>query len=173
MNSIHSIFQHFHFYQTNPFLFIIMVGIDTCLAQGPHSLPRLQQDTSRTDLGTQLFLKAQPPLTALPISQSTLFHQNNNFLDSTYITHLLAKHPEVREVVLKEYIRLNLSNKTDMNLTQSLSMYLVGNPILENDLKLKIQRYGVPYDPLRLKAWQIGYTFYMNEVISWLKNRLK
>jgi hypothetical protein len=77
---------------------------------------------------------------------------NINFIGSTsIITQVLEKHPELRDAVLKEYIRLQLANevKTNNNLKKTLRLYLIEQPTLEDDLKRMMQLYGLPYNPIR------------------------
>ena len=64
---------------------------------------------------------------------------------------ILEKHPELRSVILNEYIRLQITNeiKIENNNKESLRLYLIGEPTLEDDLKRMMQLYGLPYNPLR------------------------
>ena len=125
-----------------------MIGTEKILAQTSYSSAHPKQDTSRTDSGSLHFQKApQPPSSMFPPLRNSL-PGNINFIGSTSITKVLEKHPELRDVVLKEYIRLQLVNevKDENNLKK---YYLIGQPTLEDDLKRKMQLYGLPYDPLR------------------------
>jgi hypothetical protein len=76
---------------------------------------------------------------------------NINFIGSTsIITQVLEKHPELRDAVLKEYIHLQLAKeKVENNLEKTLRLYLIGQPTLGDDLKRKMQLYGLPYNPIR------------------------
>jgi hypothetical protein len=173
MNSIHSVIQHVILYHITIFIFFVMIGIGKCLAQTSHSPDMLRQDTSRSNMRTYHGLNDQLLLPPLFIRLIDLRQKSNDFTGLRSILQILTKHPELRDVALKEYIHLNLSNNIDINFAQSLSIYLVGNPILENDLKRNMQRFGVPYDPIRPKIYQIGYTVYLKNVISWIEKILR
>ena len=173
MNKIHSVFHYSNYCQTGIVLVAIFLGIEKSLSQDSLSLSYSNLDTSKTAIGTHRFLKSLSPAASLLFPAGNFLQQNTDGLDIVCVTQLLAAHPELRNAALQEQLHLKRSNMTGNNFTQSLNIYLLGNPILENDLKQKMQRYGVPYDPLRPTVWQIGYTFYLNEVISWIKNRLK
>ena len=150
MNSIHSVFQRARFYQIMLIYFII-IGTEKSLAQTFHSSVHPKQDTSRTDSGTRPFLKEPQSSSSMFFPLINSIPENINFIGSTSITQILEKHPELRDAVLKEYIRLQIANevKTENNLKRSLRLYLIGEPALEDDLKRKMQLYGLPYDPLR------------------------
>ena len=146
------------------------MGIEKSFAQDSLSLDSPNQDTSKFVIGMHRFLKTQPPVASLFFPARNFLQQNTDGLDIARITQLLAAHPELRNAALKEYIRLNLSNTIGNNFTQSLNIYLLGNPILENNLTMNLRRYGVPNNPLRPTAYQIGCTFYLRDVISWIEN---
>jgi hypothetical protein len=150
MNLIHSVFQHARFYQIT-LIYFIMIGTEKSLAQTSHSSAHPKQDTSRTDIGTRPFRKVPQPSSSLFFPFRNSIPGNINFIGSTSISHVLEKHPELRDAVLKEYIRLQLANegKTDNNLKKTLRLYLIGQPTLGDELKRKMQLYGLPYDPLR------------------------
>jgi hypothetical protein len=173
MNSTHSVFRYSNYYRTGIVLVAILMGIEKSLAQDSLSLAYPNQDTSKSVTGTHRFLRAQSPVASLLFPARNFLQQNTDGLAIARITQLLAAHPELRNAALQEQLRLKLSNTIDNNFTQSLNIYLLGNPILENKLTMNMRRYGVPYDPLRPTAYQIGYTFYLNDVISWMENGWK
>ena len=149
MNSIHSVFQRARFYQIT-LIYFIMIGTEKSLAQTSHSSTNPKQDTSRTDIGTRPFRKAPQPSSSMFFPLRNSIPGNINFIGSTSITQVLEKHPELRDAVLKEYIHLQLAKeKVENNLEKTLRLYLIGQPSLEDDLKWKMQLYGLPYDPLR------------------------
>lgn len=128
-----------------------MIGTEKSLAQTSHSSANPKQDTSRTDIGTRPFRKAPQPSSSMFFPFRNSIPGNINFIGSTSISQVLEKHPELRDAILKEYIRLQLANegKTDNNLKKTLRLYLIGQPTLGDDLKRKMKLYGLPYDPLR------------------------
>ena len=75
---------------------------------------------------------------------------------------ILEKHPELRSVILNEYIRLQITNeiKIENNNKESLRLYLIGEPTLEDDLKRMMQLYGLPYNPLRPRLLGIGVSIF-------------
>ena len=150
MISIHYFFQHLCFYQIT-LVFFIMIGTEKILAQTSYSSAHPKQDTSRTDSGSLHFQKAPqlPSSMFFPLRNSV--PEDMNFIGSTSITQILEKHPELRDAVLKEYIRLQIANevKAENNLKKTLRLYFIGEPTLEDDLKRMMQLYGLPYDPLR------------------------
>ena len=149
MNSIHSVFQRARFYQIT-LIYFIMIGTEKSLAQMSHSSAHPKQDTLRTDSGSLHFQKApQPPSSMFPPLRNSL-PGNINFIGSTSITQVLEKHPELRDAVLKEYIHIQLAKeKVENNLEKTLRLYLIGQPTLGDDLKRKMQLYGLPYNPIR------------------------
>jgi hypothetical protein len=150
MNSIHSVFQRSRFYQIT-IIYFIMIGTEKNLAQTSHSSANPKQDTPRTDIGTRPFRKTQQSSSSMFFPLRNSIPGNINFIGSTSIMQVLEKHPELRDAVLKEYIRLQLAYevKNDNNLKKTLRLYLIGQPTLEDDLKRKMKLYGLPYDPLR------------------------
>ena len=149
MNSIHSVFQRARFYQIT-LIYFIMIGTEKSLAQTSHSSANPKQDTSRTDIGTRPFRKAPQPSSSMFFPLRNSIPGNINFIGSTSITQVLEKHPELRDAVLKEYIHIQLAKeKVENNLEKTLRLYLIGQPTLGDDLKRKMQLYGLPYDPLR------------------------
>jgi hypothetical protein len=171
MSSIHPISPHLCFYQIFFILFII-IKTETSPAQMPHSSGNPKQDTSRIDRGSHHMLEEQLVLPSFSLQINNGFNKNSNLKGSMSIVLILENYTELRNAGLKEYIRQQLSNETDINVARKLNINLVGNPILENELRRKLQRYGVPYDPLRPTVWQIGYTFYFKDVISCLEKIL-
>ena len=149
MNSIHSVFQRARFYQIT-LIYFIMIGTEKSLAQTSHSSANPKQDTSRTDIGTRPFRKAPQPSSSMFFPLRNSIPVNINFIGSTSITQVLEKHPELRDAVLKEYIHLQLAKeKVENNLEKTLRLYLIGQPTLGDDLKRKMQLYGLPYNPIR------------------------
>jgi hypothetical protein len=149
MKSIHSVFQRAHFYQIT-LIYFIMIGTEKSLTQTSHSSANPKQDTSRTDIGTRPFRKAPQPSSSIFFPFRNSISGNINFIGSTSITQVLEKHPELRDAVLKEYIHIQLAKeKVENNLEKTLRLYLIGQPTLGDDLKRKMQLYGLPYDPLR------------------------
>ena len=150
MNSIHSVFQRARIYQIT-LIYFILIGTEKSLAQTSHSSANPKQDTSRTDIGTRPFRKAPQPSSSMFFPLRNSIPGNINFIGSTSITQVLEKHPELRDAVLKEYIRLQLANevKTNNNLKKTLRLYLIEQPTLEDDLKRMMQLYGLPYNPIR------------------------
>jgi hypothetical protein len=173
MISTHSVSHYSNYYHTGIVLVAILMGIEKSLAQDSLSLATPNQDTSKTIIGTHRFLRARSSAASLFFPAGNFLQQHTDGFDIVRITRLLAAHPELRNASLQEQLRLKLSNTIDNNFTQSLNIYLLRNPILENKLTMNMRGYGVPYDPLRPTAYQIGWTFYLNDVISWMKNGWK
>ena len=150
MNSIHSVFQRAGIYQIT-LIYFILIGTEKSLAQTSHSSANPKQDTSRTDIGTHPFRKTPQSSSSMFFPLRNSIPGNINLIGSTSITQVLEKHPELRDAVLEEYIHLQLANevKTDNNLKKTLRLYLIGQPTLGDDLKRKMQIYGLPYNPLR------------------------
>ena len=161
MISIRYFFQHLCFYQIT-LVFFIMIGTEKILAQTSHSSANPKQDTSRTDIGTRPFRKAPQSSSSMFFPLRNSIPGNINFIGSTSITHVLEKHPELRDAVLKEYIRLQTANevKAENKLKKTLRLYFIGEPTLEDDLKRMIQLYGLPYDPLRPRLVGISVSIF-------------
>jgi hypothetical protein len=138
-----------------------MIGNEKTLAQKSYSPGNPKQDTSRTDIGTRPFRKAPQPSSSMFFPLRNSVHGNINFTGSTSLTQILEKHPELRDAVLKKYVRLQLVNeKAENNLKKTLKLYLIGQPTLEDDLKRKMQLYGLPYDPLRPRLVGISVSIF-------------
>jgi len=150
MISIHYIFQHLCFCQIT-FIIFILIGSEETLAQKSYSPDNPKQDTSRTDNGTFPFRTAPQPSSSMFFPLRNSIPGNINFIGSPSLTQVLEKNPELRDAVLKEYIRLQLLNevKTNINLKKTLRLYLIEQPTLEDDLKRMMQLYGLPYNPIR------------------------
>lgn len=149
MISIHYISQHLCFCQIT-LIFFIIIGSEKTHAQKSYSPRHPKQDTSRIDIETHSFQKAPQPSSSMFLPLRNSIPGNINFIGSTSITKVLEKHPVLRDAVLKEYLHLQLAKeKVENNLEKNLRLYLIGQPILEDDLKRNIQLYGLPYNPLR------------------------
>jgi hypothetical protein len=132
-----------------------------------------RQDTSRFDERTHSKLEERSVPPSVFYRPNGEFNKHIENARSNSMVLILEKYPELRSTALKDFIYLQLSNKTDISFTQRLCMYFKRTPTLENDLRLKMRRYGVPYDPLRPTAYKIGYTFYIRDIVSWLANKLR
>lgn len=71
----------------------------------------------------------------------------NSTIGPLSIEQLLEKHPELNDVILKEFIRNHLAN--DKDLAQQLKLYTPQASFLEREARRNVERYGVPYDPIR------------------------
>jgi len=128
-----------------------MIGSEETLAQKSYSPDIPKQDTSGTDNGTLPFRTAPQPSSSMFFPLRNYIPGNINFIGSPSLTQVLEKKPELRDAVLKEYIRLQSLNevKTNNNLKKTLRLYLIEQPTLEDNLKRMMQLYGLPYNPIR------------------------
>ena len=128
-----------------------MIGSEETLAQKSYSPDIPKQDTSGTDNGTLPFRTAPQPSSSMFFPLGNSIPGNINFIGSPSLIQVLEKNPELRDAVLKEYIRLQSLNevKTNNNLKKTLRLYLIEQPTLEDDLKRMMQLYGLPYNPIR------------------------
>lgn len=140
----------------------MMIGSEKSIAQKYYSTSNPKQDSSRIDIGASSFLKAPQPKSSLFSPPRGPIPQNINFIGSISLVQILEKHPELRSVILNEYIRLQITNeiKIENNNKESLRLYLIGEPTLEDDLKRMMQLYGLPYNPLRPRLLGIGVSIF-------------
>ena len=158
---IRYIFQYLCLYQIT-LIFFITIGTEKSLAQKYYSTSNPKQDSSRIDIGAYSFLKAPQPKSSLFSPPRGPISQNINFIGSISLVQLLEKHPELRGVILNEYIRLQITNeiKNENNNKERLRLYLIGEPTLEDDLKRMMQLYGLPYNPLRPRLLGISVSIF-------------
>jgi hypothetical protein len=170
MNAIHPIVRSLRFYEIVPIL--IIIGCEQCFTQKSYSAIIPNRDTLRFDNGIHYSVEKRSSCQSVFGRTINDINKNNYLKDSMSPVLIMEICPELRNAMLREYIRQPLSGNADNNITWKLRIYLVGNPKLENELRRKVQRFGVPYDPLRPTAWQIGYTFYVHDIIGWLEKKL-
>ena len=140
----------------------MVIGSEKSLAQKYYSTSNPKQDPSRIDIGASSFLKAPQPKSSLFSPPRGPIPQNINLIGSISLVQILEKHPELRGVILNEYIRLQIINeiKNENNNKESLRLYLIGEPTLEDGLKRMMQLYGLPYNPLRPRLLGISVSIF-------------
>jgi hypothetical protein len=166
MNSIHSMLPHLNLYKIVTVIFILVLA-EKSTAQDAFSSIDQRQDTPRFDVRTRSKLEERPVLLSDFHQPNGEFNKHTGIDRTKSMVRMLEKYPELRSTALKEYFRLMLLMKTDLNFSQRLYLNYKRTSTLENDLRMKMRRYGVPCDPLRPTAYQIGYTVYIGDIISW------
>jgi len=74
----------------------------------------------------------------------------NNDISPLSIEQFLEKYPELKDVLLKEFILMHLvKDKGKNGMVQVLNFYIPSMSPLEREARLNMKRYGVPYNPLR------------------------
>jgi hypothetical protein len=146
MNSFLHIYTVPHFFQII-IIFYIMVCNEISLAQNSPSMIDTLQGSSRTGMRSDPFHDEQPPAPWFFLPFSDPLH--SNFTGSASVRKIMEKYPYLRDAVMKEYLRLSLNKKTDINVTQRLQLYFLEEPYFIDEFRRNILLYGVPYNPLR------------------------
>ena len=156
------------YYHITLFIFILVVQQQSDAQPNPQQLDQIQHTRTDDRDNHQTIEKRSPLLKNLPCDIMSPY-KHNDFQESETIVRLLEEYPQCRDVILKDFFRAHLSHVADSNLSQSLCIGWKGYPSLENELRSNVQRYGVPNNPFIPRAYQIGTTFYLRDLISILK----
>ncbi|GEM_PF-3518311 len=138
------------------------------------------QDSSKNEMIENRMQKQNPSRSSplIPFTD-TFLGSLNNFTSQEKIvpsTELLLLYPDLRNVILKEYMRTQrryVYPVTTMN--ESLNYNFIPSTYLENELRQNIHRYGVLYNPFRptLIQMSVSISFEPLRLLSWLLKMIR
>ncbi len=72
-----------------------------------------------------------------------------NFINSYPMEEILETHPRLRDCILRAYLQEHLDFMKDNDVVLARNIYVRRVPAFEREVGLYMDRYGVPYNPMR------------------------
>jgi hypothetical protein len=173
-DSVYSFFQyscHFKF----AYLVLLIIYHQEATGQVADSISSPKRSVLKTEMPAKQLQESPQSFLYLPFKDTILYEIN--YIDPPSIGQLLETHPWMHDIILKEYIRMHLVKDKERNgMVQLLIFYIHSISNLEREARLNMNRYGVPYDPLRPALLRTSFgpalltSFDLEQFVQWLIN---
>ena len=146
-DSVHSLFQYSSCSRLVFLILLVVYFRQIVFSQHIDSTTTSNRNTLQSEITRKQPQVTHPSSFMLLPFRNSIQSRMNHTIGPLSIEQLLEKHPELNDVILKEFIRIHLVN--DKELAQQLKLYTPPASFLEREARLNMSRYGVPYNPLR------------------------